>query len=123
MRPQGPALEACDRGGRIELLRAELLAGLVRMAGMATAGGRDRLQTLAGRAVADVVHERPRAVERRRPEIVGVPAHRIASGITYGAIDALDRRVGGNPRRGVRPGRCDVLAAGARRHDGAVCVL
>src|SRR5262249_52310726 len=111
---------AGEGGVWMEALGAELLAGLVRVAGVAAAGGRDRLQTLGVAPVAHVVHERPRAIERRRPGIVGIPAHGIAGGIAYPAIDAFDGGVGGDARRAVRPDVLDLLVARLRRHEGAL---
>src|SRR5262249_40578189 len=58
--------------------------------------------------------ERPRAIERRRPEIVGIPAHGIAGGIAYPAIDAFDGGIGGDARRAVRPDWFYLVVAGLR---------
>src|SRR5262249_18157869 len=118
--PCGAALEAGDRGGRIEALRAKLLARLVRVAGVAAAGSRDRLQTLGVCAVANVVDERPRAIERRRPEIARIPAHGIAGGVAYAAIDAFDGGVGGDARGTVRPDAFDFVVARPRGHERAL---
>ena len=63
------ALEAGDRRGRRELLRAALGAALVRVAGVAAGVARDRREPLGARAVARIVDERPGAIERRRTEI------------------------------------------------------
>ncbi len=87
---------------------------------MAAAGGRDRLQTHRVCAVANVIHERPRAIERRRPEIVGIPAHGIAGGVAYPAIDAFDGGIGGDARGAVRPDAFDLVVARLRRHERAL---
>src|SRR5262245_62581655 len=101
-------------------LRTELLAGLGRVAGVAAAAGGGGMETLGIASIADVVHERPRAIERRRPEIVGIPAHGIAGGIAYPAIDAFDGGIGGDARRAVRPDAFDLVAARLRRHERAL---
>src|SRR5262249_57022776 len=43
---RGPALEPCNRGGRIERLRAKLLAGLMWMASVTAPGARGGPQTV-----------------------------------------------------------------------------
>ena len=86
----------------LSALRAVLLAALVRVAGVAAAGGGDRRQPLRVAGVAHVVDERPGAVERGRAEIVRVPAHRVAGGVADAAIDALDGGIGGHARRRCR---------------------
>ena len=70
-----------------------------------------------------IIHERPSAIERRRPEIVGIPAHGIAGGIAHAAIDAFDGGVSGNPRRAVRPDLLDSVAPRLRRHERALRLL
>ena len=84
------------------------------MAGVAAARGGDRPQTLGISGVALVIHQCPGTVERRGPEIVGVPAHGIAGGVAYGAIDALDGRVGSDPRGAVRPHTRNIILARLR---------
>ena len=117
-------LEAGNRGGRIERLRAKLLAGLVRMAGMAAAVGGDGLEARwrlpASRCVID---QRPCPRQRCRSEIGGVPAHRVAAGIADAAIDAFDRRVGGHARRRVGPDLRDRVMPRLRRCKHALGAL
>src|SRR5947199_9419045 len=84
-----------------------LVAGLVRMTGMASAARSDGLEPLHVRTVALVVDERPRSVQRRGPEIIFVPAHDVASRIADAAIDAFDRGVGGEAARAVGPNGLD----------------
>ena len=56
------------------------------------------------RAVAHVVDERPRAVQRRGAEVIGLPADDVARRVADAAADAFDRRV-------------DRAARGRRRRD------
>src|SRR5579884_691582 len=95
------------------------LAGLVRMAGMAAAARRYGFEAFPVAAVADVVDERPGAVEGRRAKIVLVPAYRIAGRVTDPAIDAFDRGRGCKPRLALRRDRLDVIAARLGRDEGA----
>src|SRR5262245_42086687 len=96
----GAALETGDGGGGIELVGTVLLAALVRMAGRAAAVRRDGGKAVAVAGILDVVDEGPGAIEGGGAEIVLVPAHGIAGGKTYRAVDALDGRVGRDARRG-----------------------
>src|SRR6185437_1317252 len=113
------ALEAGDRGGRIERERAVLLAGLVRVAGMAAAGRSDGGKTRPVAGIAFIVDERPGAIERRGAEVTGVPAHGVAGGVADAAIDALDGRVGGDAWRAVRPDPRHRFGASLRRREHA----
>ena len=68
---------------------------------MAAARRCHRLQARGAAGIAFVIEERPRPRQRRRAEIILVPADGIATGVTDAAIDAFDRRVDCAPRRAV----------------------
>src|SRR5262249_10650327 len=88
------ALEGGDGGRRVERLGAMLLTALMRVAELAAAVARDRRQPLAARCIAHVVKKGKGAIERSRSQVILVPAHRIAGGITHPAIDAFDASIG-----------------------------
>ncbi len=54
-----------------------------------------RIEPLRLRAIAHIVHQRPRTVERSRPEIVRIPRDHIARGMADPAADAFDAFVRG----------------------------
>src|SRR5262245_2237805 len=87
----GAALEAGDGGGGVERLGAMLLAALVAVAGVAAAVSRYGRKAGGVAGIAHIVDEGPGAVERRRAQIVLVPAHRVAGGVAHPAVDALHR--------------------------------
>ncbi len=95
----------------------------MRVAGVATAGRRHRLQARGATGIAFVVEERPRPRQRRRPEIILVPAHRIAGGVTDPAIDAFDGRVNGAPRRAIWPDLLDFIVACLGRRKNPLSFL
>ncbi len=111
------ALQSGDRRGRRELLRAALGAALVRVAGVASGVARDRREALGARAVARIVDERPRAIERRRTEIVAIPADDVAARVADAAADALDRGVDRAARLRRRRDRRELVAARRRRDE------
>ena len=90
---------------------------------MTAAGRGDRLQSRGIAAVAFVVDQRPRPRQRRRSEIGGIPAHRIAGGVADAAIDAFDRRIGGDARRGLGPDLRDGVVPRPRRRKDALGAL
>src|ERR1700719_5065269 len=95
----------------------------MRVAGMAAARRRHRLQTRGTAGIAFVVEERPRPRQRRRTEIILVPAHRIAGGVTDAAIDAFDGRVGQAPRRAVGADWLDFLVPCLARCKNTLSLL
>src|ERR1051326_9282891 len=94
-----------------------LLAGWVRWQAVAAPGRPGRREAFGIGAVAHVVDQRPGAVERRGPEIIGVPAHAVAGRIADAAIDAFDRRVRRAPGRAVGPDFFDRIVPGLRRRE------
>ncbi len=85
---------------------------------MAATVRRDGLQACDVAAIAFVIHQRPGAIERRRTEIAGIPAHGIAAGMANTAIDAFDACIGRHTRRRVRPNLRDrVVPRFCRRKD------
>ena len=70
----------------------------------------------AARAVARIVDERPGAVERRRAEVVGIPADDVARRVADAAADAFDRR------RRLRGARGDAGAIARERRRARVAV-
>src|SRR5579872_2226236 len=111
IRRYGSPLQSGDRCCRVDRLRAEFLAGLVRVAGMTAASFRHRLQSRRVTGVAGVVHQRPCPRERRRTEIIVIPAHGIAGSVTNSAIDAFDCRVGSAPFGRRRQDFLDILVS------------
>jgi len=88
------------------------------MAGMAAGIARHRIQPFTARAITRIIHERPGAVERCRPQIIAIPGDNIAGSVANGAADAF------NPRIGFAPS----LAAGCHhgefiRHGAIRCIL
>src|SRR5690348_3007 len=75
------------------MLRAAARARLMRVARLATAVGGHRTHARNAGAIAHVVDERPRAVQRRGTEIIALPADDVARRVADRATDALDRRV------------------------------
>src|SRR5580700_11416900 len=67
----------------------------MRMTEMTAGAGGDRVHARGVALVAHVVDERPGAVERGGPEIIGIPRHHVAGGMADAAADALDAGVGG----------------------------
>ena len=51
------------------------------------------------RAGTHVVHQRPGPVERRGPQIIGIPPDDVARRVAHAATDAFDRRVDGEAPR------------------------
>ena len=86
----------------LSALRAVLLAALVRVAGVAAAVGRNRREPLALPASRTSLTSVQARLSAAGPEIVLVPAHRVAGRIADAAIDALDGGVGGDARRARR---------------------
>src|SRR5688572_29868719 len=100
-----------------------LLAGLVRVAGVAAAVSRDGGEPFHVSSVALVVDKRPGAIERGRAEIIRIPAHRVAGSIADATIDALDGGVGGAARGVVGRDALDRLRACLRRRETALRLL
>jgi len=63
------------------------------MAGVAAGVAGDRGEPQASGAIARIVDERPRPVERRRAEVVAIPVHDVAARVTDAAADAFDRGI------------------------------
>src|SRR5436305_8831061 len=92
--------------------RARLLGVACVTAGVACDGG----ETLLALAVAYIVDQRPRPIERRRTEIARIPAHHVATRVAHRAADAFDGGVDRAPlRRLGRHFRERVMARRGRR--------
>src|ERR1700736_2966658 len=74
----------------------------MRVTEMTAGAGGDRVHARGVALVAHVVDERPGAVERGGPEIIGIPRHHVAGGMADAPADALDAGVGGLSSRGRR---------------------
>src|SRR5581483_4387579 len=74
-------------------------------------------------AVAHVVDEGPGAIEGGGAQIVRIPAHRVASRVAYGAVDALDGGVDGEPLGARRRDALDGIALGPTRPERALGLL
>ena len=81
------------------MLGAALAARLVSVAGVTARVARDSREPRATRTVAHVVHQRPGPVERRGPQIIGIPPDDVARRVAHAATDAFDRRVDGEAPR------------------------
>src|SRR5688500_3974282 len=77
--------------------------------GMAARVSRYGAQALEPRRVPHVVHERPGAIERRRPEVIRIPLHHVARRVAHAAADALDAGVGELARRRARRHRHEII--------------
>src|SRR6202022_2682730 len=84
------ALESGNGSRWIERLWAVFLQRLVRVPVLTSAGAGNGPQPGGVSRIALVIYERPRAIERGRPDVGGIPAYRIARGIADVAIDAFD---------------------------------
>ena len=93
------------------------------MASVTAAGAGDGLKAGDIAAVAFVVDQRPGPGERRRAQIVRVPAHRIAGRVAYAAIDAFDGSVGRFSRRRIWPDLRDRVMSRLGRRKGALRLL
>jgi len=60
------------------------------MAGMAAGIARHRIQPFMARAITRIIHKRPGAVERCRPQIIAIPGDNIAGRVANGAADAFN---------------------------------
>jgi len=67
------------------------------MAGMAAGIARHRIQPFTARAITRIIHERPGAVERCRPQIIAIPGDNIAGRVTYRAADAFNAGISFSP--------------------------
>jgi len=76
------------------------------MAGMAAGIARHRVQPFTACAITRIIHKRPGAVERCRPQIITIPGHNIAGSVADSAADTFNA--------GIRFAPC--LAAGC--HHG-----
>lgn len=88
------------------------------MAGMATGIARHRIQPFTARAITRIIHERPGAIQCRRPQIIAIPGDNIAGSVANGAANAF------NPGISFAPG----LATGGDhgkfiRHGAIRCIL
>jgi len=80
---RGASLQSRDRSRRIGAIAGQSSwQGLVRVAGMAAAGRRNGVQAGSIAGIALVIHQRERARQRRRPQIIRIPPHGIAAGVT-----------------------------------------
>src|SRR4051794_40299997 len=95
----------------------------MRMAGKASTFRGDRLDTIGVSGIANVVDQRPSAVERGGPEIVRIPAHRVASGIADTAIDTFNSGIGGLAFGGRRLDLLDLIVTCLRRDKRALRLL
>src|SRR5438067_11080612 len=82
------ALQSGDRVRRLEVLGTANGARLLRVTGVTSCIARHGAEATRAIAVAHVVHERPRPIERRRPEIAWIPRHDVAARVAHGAADA-----------------------------------
>ena len=93
------------------MLRATLRAAFVRVTGMAACVPRDRGESLGATAIANIVDERPGAVERRGAEKIRLPCHDIARRVAHAAADAFDRGIDRLSRRGVGANAREIVLA------------
>src|SRR5690349_16263136 len=95
------------------MLRTPGRARPLRMTCMTAGVTGDRAKAFAAGGVANVVDERPGAIERRGAEKSGAPLDDVAGGIADAAADAFDARVACGPRGGIRPDDGERIASGA----------
>src|SRR5262249_35816507 len=93
------------------------------VAGVTAPLARPGRRALAGCAVTHVVHERPGTIEGGGSEVIGVPAHGVASGVADRAVDALDRRVGRTAFGARRLNGGDRVGPRSGRHEGPLRAL
>src|SRR5450759_1420836 len=87
------AFQARNRVGRHEVVRSALGAAHVGMAGVASGITGDRGEPRDACGVTYVVDQCPRAIERRRAEVSGIPVHDVTRAVAHAAADAFDRGV------------------------------
>src|SRR4051812_29311499 len=105
-------LETRNTRGRRQMLGTALGAAHVGVAAMAAGISGDRTQPLELRAVALVLHQRPRAVQRRWAKVVAIPGNDVTRAVAHPAADAFDRRVRQQPLRGRRIDSFKILVPG-----------